>query len=223
MRPRGLGSGRYVFGANCRCGWCMACVGVFVVVGVWVSVGNEDVCEYEPAGTGSCTTSTPTYNPAAGGCVSLISSGTASGIRVHRRKPNRQRRVLLAKERLVCQDTDTALDLYDAHICITSSPCPTETLSRPPGLHDRGGVPHSSHTPAIHPRPATQRHLQRQRQYHPHTTNQPPKHKTCETTATNTTTPKKPNTAVVGRVQGMPSAHSRGIDHGPLHGRDRRL
>jgi hypothetical protein len=37
--------------------------------------GKADVYEWELAGTGSCTASLPTYSPAAGGCVDLISSG----------------------------------------------------------------------------------------------------------------------------------------------------
>src|SRR4029077_7319627 len=39
--------------------------------------GTWDVYQYEPAGVGGCTESSPTYGPASGGCVGLISSGNS--------------------------------------------------------------------------------------------------------------------------------------------------
>ncbi len=38
---------------------------------------KEDVYEYEPVGVGGCTVASETYGEASGGCVALISSGTA--------------------------------------------------------------------------------------------------------------------------------------------------
>ncbi len=40
--------------------------------------GVENVYEYEPAGIGSCTGVSGTFDAGVGGCVSLISSGTSS-------------------------------------------------------------------------------------------------------------------------------------------------
>jgi len=37
--------------------------------------GAQDVYQWEAAGTGTCTASSPTYSPANGGCVDLISTG----------------------------------------------------------------------------------------------------------------------------------------------------
>jgi WD40-like Beta Propeller Repeat len=80
--------------------------------------GKEDVYEYEPEGEGSCKNSSATFGERSGGCVGLISSGTsgeesafldasASGDDVF----------FLTASRLVGQDVDTALDVYDAHVC----------------------------------------------------------------------------------------------------------
>jgi hypothetical protein len=85
----------------------------------------NDVYQYEPPGVGDCTTSSKTYSSASGGCVSLISSGgsqeesafldaSASG----------DEAFFLTSSRLVGTDVDAALDVYDAHVCTASSPCP---------------------------------------------------------------------------------------------------
>jgi len=79
--------------------------------------GKMDVYEYEPDGVGSCKSAT--------GCIALISGGasphesafldaSASGGDVF----------FLTAEKLVAQDHDTAFDVYDAHVCTLSSPCP---------------------------------------------------------------------------------------------------
>ncbi len=78
--------------------------------------GKEDVYEYEPAGIGSCQSSA--------GCVGLISSGTS----------DRESAFLDASETgddvfftttspLVAADKDQSLDIYDAHVCTSESPC----------------------------------------------------------------------------------------------------
>jgi hypothetical protein len=78
--------------------------------------GTEDVYEYEPSGVGGCVQ--------AGGCVGFISSGTsgeesafvdasATGDDVF----------FLTAAQLAPQDLDHALDVYDARVCTSSSPC----------------------------------------------------------------------------------------------------
>jgi hypothetical protein len=95
--------------------------------------GTEDVYEYEPPGVGGCSPSTPTYSARSGGCVNLISAGASreesgfldaseSGSDVF----------FLTASRLVKQDFDTALDVYDAHECTTGSPCIPEAAEPPP-------------------------------------------------------------------------------------------
>ncbi len=89
--------------------------------------GLEDVYEYEPGGVGGCA--------GPGGCVGLMSSGTS----------NEESALLDASEsgndvffltasRLVPRDTDSELDVYDAHVCSTGSPClaPGAAPSSPP-------------------------------------------------------------------------------------------
>jgi hypothetical protein len=85
-----------------------------------------DVYEFEPPGVGDCTSSSKTYSSISGGCVALVSSGgsveesafldaSESGDEVF----------FLSNARLLTSDVDTAFDVYDAHVCSASSPCPS--------------------------------------------------------------------------------------------------
>ena len=78
--------------------------------------GREDVYEYEPNGVGGCA------RPA--GCVGLISSGT-SGVEsaFEDASESGDDVFFLTASRLVSQDVDGALDLYDAQVCSAASPC----------------------------------------------------------------------------------------------------
>jgi hypothetical protein len=105
--------------------------------------GKENVYEYEPEGPGGCTSASENpaevFNREADGCVGLISSGTsseesafldASGV-----GPGGQEAedvFFLTSSPLTSEDTDTAYDVYDAHICSTQSPC--HTPAPPPPL-----------------------------------------------------------------------------------------
>jgi hypothetical protein len=84
---------------------------------------NQDVYEYEPAGVGSCSPSSPTFAAASGGCVGLITSGTASGESAFVDASENGEDVFFLTEKLVREDPDTALDVYDAHECTSASPC----------------------------------------------------------------------------------------------------
>jgi DNA-binding beta-propeller fold protein YncE len=78
--------------------------------------GEEDVYEYEPGGIGSCQDS--------GGCVGLISSGTSNHESVFLDASENGDDVFFATATpLVAADTDPSLDIYDAHVCTTASPC----------------------------------------------------------------------------------------------------
>ena len=86
--------------------------------------GTEDVYEYEPPGVGDCSESSPTFSRVSGGCVGLISSGTSpeeSGF-MDASESGGDVFFLTAAE-LSSRDTDTALDVYDAHQCSVSVPC----------------------------------------------------------------------------------------------------
>jgi hypothetical protein len=86
--------------------------------------GREDVYQYEPSGEGSCA--------GENGCVALLSSGrsgeesafldaSASG----------DDAFLLTSAQLVPQDFDTAVDVYDAHVCTSPAPCLSAASSPP--------------------------------------------------------------------------------------------
>jgi hypothetical protein len=80
--------------------------------------GKEDVYEYEPAGTGECTTASQTYSEDSHGCVSLISLGTSSHESAFLDASASGNDVfLLTASQLATQDTDTSFDVYDAGVC----------------------------------------------------------------------------------------------------------
>jgi hypothetical protein len=94
--------------------------------------GKVDVYEYEPAGLGNCGSSGSTLSPVSGGCVGLISSGTSLDESAFLEASETGNDVFfLTTEKLVGQDVDTALDVYDAHVCSTGWSCVTASVSSP--------------------------------------------------------------------------------------------
>ena len=78
--------------------------------------GKEDVYQYEPQGVGSCHDS--------GGCTGLISSGTSGRESAFLdASQNGEDVFFLTAAPLVAADTDQAIDIYDAHVCSSASPC----------------------------------------------------------------------------------------------------
>jgi hypothetical protein len=96
--------------------------------------GEWDVYEYEPAGIGTCTAESQTFHEEIDGCVGLISSGHDSGESAFMGASETGGDVFFATaNKLVPQDTDEQVDIYDAHECTALSPCV---------------VPHAVSTPA---------------------------------------------------------------------------
>jgi hypothetical protein len=94
--------------------------------------GLEDVYEYEPAGVSSTCTEDA-------GCVGLISSGTSDEESALLDASESGDDVFfLTAAQLVPEDVDSALDVYDAHVCSASSPCVT------PGVAPVAPVPCAS-------------------------------------------------------------------------------
>jgi hypothetical protein len=105
--------------------------------------GRQDVYEFEPEGTGDCTgelslRSAALVTDGAGGavegCLGLVSSGTSSeeSVFLDAGGPGPgghegEDVFYLSAARLVAADTDDALDVYDAHVCSASSPCPASS------------------------------------------------------------------------------------------------
>jgi DNA-binding beta-propeller fold protein YncE len=97
------------------------------------SNGLEDVNEYEPAGVGSCTTGSVTFNASSGGCVGLISSGTSSEESdLFDASETGDDVFFITTSKLVGADYDTSFDIYDAHVCSSSVPCVSEPAVPPP-------------------------------------------------------------------------------------------
>jgi hypothetical protein len=94
---------------------------------------NQDVYQYEPPGMGDCSSASVSFSASSGGCVALISSGVASGESAFADASESGDDVFfLTNEQLVEKDVDTALDLYDAHVCSSAVPCTEEAQSPPP-------------------------------------------------------------------------------------------
>jgi DNA-binding beta-propeller fold protein YncE len=102
---------------------------------------KEKVYEYEPNNLGNCHSTA--------GCVGLISSGgaehesafldaSASGNDVF----------FLTAEPLARQDIDSGFDIYDAHVCEASSPCPTPTLAPPSPCQETAELPCKGSVPS---------------------------------------------------------------------------
>jgi hypothetical protein len=121
--------------------------------------GKEDVYEYEPVGVGGssgCTMALPTYVASAGGCVSLVSSGTSSEESVFLDASEGGGDVFfLTAARLVPQDVDTAFDVYDAHVCSAGSPCVSAPVFPPPCASGDACKAAPSLQPAIFGAPAS--------------------------------------------------------------------
>jgi hypothetical protein len=80
--------------------------------------GKMDVYEYEPNGIGGCTPAAETFHEDRGGCVSLISSGTATKESAFLDASESGDDVFfLTDAPLVQQDEDLSFDVYDATIC----------------------------------------------------------------------------------------------------------
>ncbi len=98
--------------------------------------GRENVYEYEPEGTGSCRAasqgSSVVFSERATGCVGLLSSGTSPAESAFLDADEEGTEVFfLTSSRLVSQDVDSAVDLYDAHECTGASPCPAPAATVP--------------------------------------------------------------------------------------------
>jgi hypothetical protein len=103
------------------------------------SNGVMDVYEYEPpqvegqSASNSCTTTSSTYGSTSGGCVSLISSGTSAEESAFLDASETGDDVFfLTASKLAPQDVDSALDVYDAHVCSAESPCAPPPPPPPP-------------------------------------------------------------------------------------------
>jgi hypothetical protein len=122
------------------------------------SNGTWDVYEYEPSGTDGCGSSPGTAAVAAvaGGCVGLISSGTAEEESAFLdASESGDDAFFLAAAKLASEDTDPSYDVYDAHVCgagwlcparpaAPPAPCASSEVCRPPLPAPAGNVPGSS-------------------------------------------------------------------------------
>jgi hypothetical protein len=95
--------------------------------------GTEDVYEYEPPGIGGCTTGSVTFSERSGGCVDLVSSGTSAEESAFLDASETGGDVFfLTASKLVSQDYDTSIDVYDARECDPASRCLTLAPVTPP-------------------------------------------------------------------------------------------
>jgi WD40-like Beta Propeller Repeat len=94
--------------------------------------GKENVYEYEPEGIESCERSDITFSEKSGGCVGLISAGTSGEESAFLdASTNGDDVFFLTTSKLVSQDSDSAFDVYDAHVCGASAPCSEAPVAPP--------------------------------------------------------------------------------------------
>jgi hypothetical protein len=113
----------------------------------------EDVYEFEPPGVGDCTSASQSFSSAAGGCVRLISSGTSKEESAFLDASQSGDEVFfLTASRLTPTDVDSAFDVYDAHVCSASSPCPPPPAAAAAACEgdacQNPSIPPSDQTPA---------------------------------------------------------------------------
>jgi hypothetical protein len=91
--------------------------------------GQFEVYEYEPGRAGTCGQES--------GCVALMSAGQSGTETAFLDASSEGDDVFfLTSARLSGQDGDNALDVYDAHVCKASSPCPAGTSSSVGGCEE---------------------------------------------------------------------------------------
>jgi DNA-binding beta-propeller fold protein YncE len=113
--------------------------------------GTMDVYQYEPEGVGDCTSESATFGSAADGCVGLISSGgSAEESTFMDASESGDDVFFLTAAQLRPEDFDTELDMYDARVCSSSSPClPVPPASPPPCSTGDSCKPAPTPQPAI--------------------------------------------------------------------------
>ncbi len=103
---------------------------------------KNKVFEYEPNHLGSCGSE--------GGCLGMISSGESeheSGFLDASEGGNEV--FFLTESKLTSQDVDTNFDIYDAHICESSSPCTTPPPPPPPPCQETPELPCKGPAPSL--------------------------------------------------------------------------
>jgi hypothetical protein len=92
-----------------------------------------DVYEWEPVGVGGCTAGGAGFSPDSGGCVGLVSSGQSPEESAFIDASESGGDVFFyTQDRLVPQDFDASLDMYDAHVCTAAAPCFAPAAAVPP-------------------------------------------------------------------------------------------
>jgi len=119
--------------------------------------GIEDVYQYEPPGVGSCSEESATYSARSLGCVSLISSGSSAQESAFLDASESGDDVFfLTSAKLSPLDTDSARDVYDAHVCSASSPCiEPESVQSPPCSTEASCKASPTPQPTIYAAPAS--------------------------------------------------------------------
>ena len=110
--------------------------------------GRANVYEYEPGGVGSCAS--------AKGCVSLITSGTSGEESMFMDASESGDDVFfLTASKLLPQDVENNLSMYDAHVCSAGAPCVSSPVLPPPCSSGDACKPAPSLQPTIFGAPAS--------------------------------------------------------------------
>jgi hypothetical protein len=113
--------------------------------------GVMDVYQFEPEGEGDCARQSVTFAELSAGCVGLISSGGSAEESVFMdASANGNDVFFLTAARLRPEDFDNSLDMYDAQVCTSGSPClPVPAAGPPPCVTGDGCKPSPSPQPSV--------------------------------------------------------------------------
>lgn len=137
---------------------------------------RQDVYEFERSGIGDCTAAQPTYSTVAGGCISLISTGTDPSAAVFIDASNSGNDVFFATpQRLVGQDVDENYDIYDARVAggfppptPAPAPCSAESCRQPVNPPAAGEPGSSSYVGPGNVAPKKHHHKRKHHKKHKH-------------------------------------------------------
>jgi len=141
------------------------------------SLACQDVYEWEAPETGSCTENSPAFSATSGGCIYLVSSGKSDDASFFAdADPDGNNVFIFTYDRLVGQDEDSLLDVYDARVDggltgqneVKAPPCPGEECKPPPSPPSAAQVAGSAGFSGPADPPVKRGHSKRKHKKHHH-------------------------------------------------------
>lgn len=134
---------------------------------------RQDVYEWEAVESGTCSTASPSYSPANGGCISLISSGESSQDSRFVDASGDGRDVFFATGQSLLSRDPGLIDIYDARAgggfpepATAASPCQGESCQGPAGNPEDPTPASSTYSGPGNLKPEKSRHRKKHKKHH---------------------------------------------------------